>query len=468
MAGWAGDARSVQRLTPPRLFSGLVLAGVACSGCAPSLELSVTLDPAALEPRRVVVEVHADTSCEAVADAELPPAPLYADDVAPGEAVAPLPVLPRGRYAVTTRVLDSACRIVARGCVDLDLPTDPGGRELRATALPVPEQACASIASCVDGRCGGDLSMRDCGAPTAVIASSPSSGHVAYVQASNLGIWTLTSSATEVLPRPDGPIAIGSMSGAVMTCGVFGGGLRCEDCASGEGCTEVPDLSGLEVDGLGIRSAGDWRAVSVGASAICGIVLRELPMDAHGQGVACIRASAGRWSLQAFPTVDASAPERPVALDMAGNFACALTASGEVTCLRPGLSSTERASVRSRVSAIAMGGQVGREVLCVIDGDDARMRCGTLSAGGTISSWDTPADVLRPSAFAVRDANSGCAIVSGNLHCWGELAGAVVPPRAFPLDDVVISADSVCVRSLAGDLRCGQGSGQLRCLRDLE
>ena len=474
----ASDARSVKRLPHPGVLAGLVLAGL-CSACAPSLDLSVALDPEAFEPRRVVVEVYADTSCEAVSSAEVPPAPLYTDDVAGGETIAPLPVLPRGRYAAMTTVFDAACRIIARGCVDLDLPTDLGERELRTTALAVPEQACASIASCVDGRCGGDLRIHSCGAPTAAVASSRSSAHVAYVSASDFDVWTPDSAPQPVLPRPDGAIAIGMVldgSLRLTTCGVFGGGLRCEG----------PDLANLELNGLGIRGrdadpmtpdiepVNDWLAVSVSTRAICGIMQRDVPGGGRERGVACVLRRMDEWRVEeTFAAVDATAPERPVALDTTGRTACVLTAAGDVTCLAP-VDGGAPVPIASHASAIGMGelrperpGDPLVVPLCIVDSDDGRLRCGVLAEDSM--TWDrpleiTPIEIVRPSAFAVRDHQSGCAIVAGELVCWGALEGSRVPPNAFPLDDVVVTPTTVCARSLAGALRCGADGRELECL----
>ncbi len=487
-----GEPDSVRRLS--RLGAPAVLASLLGSGCAPSLDLNVTIDPEARDPARVTVEVHADVSCDEVASAGTPLSPLYSDDVAPGEAVAALPDLPRGRYAATATAFDAACRVVARGCADLELPSESALRELVATALPVTARGeCAAIASCDRGRCSAGTSTRACLIPTETVAGSPGSAPVAFVRTSRLETWEPGQAmSTEVHPRPDGPIATGRIDlraegvppvSVDVTCGVFGGGLR---------CVGLPAPGLRETDELGVRAVRvamldlpvtDWLAVRVGAGAICGIEQRVLPMregasDA-GAGVACATFRSGMWSIEGvlleevLPAVSSSSSEFPVALEVSRQLVCVLRASGDVECFAPFGRAGMTSTVASGVSAMAMGAGPDGDALCVVGSDDGRLRCGVLSLGmpgtpPTVTSWAEPAEIIRPSAIAVRDQTSGCALVTGRLVCWGALEGSRITAgaglAAFPLDEVVVSSEGLCVRSLAGDLRCGPDGGDLACV----
>jgi hypothetical protein len=149
----------VRRPLPPSrpLVLALTMIALPLAGCRSQRSLRWELafdEPADRTHAAVVVAEIRQGTC--ATEGEL----LYRADGAPGAETPRVPTLGGGPHSFAAVARDAACVIIARGCIDAVLPTEPGTVVRTALAHVAPGAPICS--SCIVGRCATD---RDGGSP---------------------------------------------------------------------------------------------------------------------------------------------------------------------------------------------------------------------------------------------------------------------------------------------------------------
>lgn len=195
----------------------------------------------------------------------------------------------------------------------------------------------------------------------------------------------------------------------------------------------------------------DWTAVVVGGREICGLTAKG---EIACQQTAWRHPDYGRKGDPPKGTFTRliGDPER---------LACGLTATGQAHCFGEGMEYS---------GAVSPPADVAFETVAI---DDASA-CGIAKGTGAVHCWGavkthtgaTPLLAIPEGRFvkvAVENAAQACASrPTGEVVCWGNAASPTITAQlgAGPVDDLVISTSTACVRR-GEAVRCG-GKGEAR------
>ncbi len=336
-----------------------------------------------------------------------------------GQMEAP-PSLPPGRYSFVGTAQDGSCRLFARGCTTVDLPSE--GMEIVVSLQPSEEVELCGASSCMNGRCTNCESDDDC---AECLTCDPA------------------TRGCEVRPEKEG-----------MSCGSGGmcrSGACCVGCWDGSLCQagDTPDACGVSGGSCQV-CACPTRACTEGACVFPHVVQNS----ATGTGHVCMVTTEGLifcWGMNSSGQLGVGGSGEAITIStvplQAGTdtdwrtvtageaHTCALKNNGTVFCWG--------ANNEGQLGLGPSGGsevpaQVGTEAdWSLIDaGNDGDHTCGLRGSSlycwgrndhgqlgvGDLNSRDAP--TLIPPANVWVDASAGelstCAIrMGGTLWCWG-------------------------------------------------